>query len=414
MAWQDRLKEAAYTSPSGIRLTFDFENVSRTVEKKTAGFEFPDADGTLVQTSGKTGRRYPIRAFFSGNDHDLEATAFEDALTEDGTGKLEHPMYGTANVVPFGAIARRDNLKTEANQSVVEVTFWDTIDTIYPTAQIDPASSVLTAVSDYNDVAASEFEELTDLDSATEQASFKNTYQDLLGRAESSLQVIADTQEDVQKQFNAISDSIDQGIDILIQQPLTLAFQTIQLIQAPGRALTSIKSRLSAFENLADSIISGDGAVQAPGNDSTNSNVFHVNDLYASTAVTGSIVSVINNQFTTKTEALEAAEAILTQMEDVTNWRDDNFESLEEIDTGGAYQQLQDAVALTAGFLVEISFTLKQERRLVLDRNRTMIDLVAELYSKTDEILDFFISSNDLSGDEHIEILRGREIVWYV
>jgi len=171
---------------------------------------------------------------------------------------------------------------------------------------------------------------------------------------------------------------------------------------------------LSAFKNLADSIISGDGAVQSPGNDSTNSNVFHVNDLYASTAVTGSIVSTVNNQFTTKTEALEAAEFVLTQMEEVTNWRDENFESLEEIDTGGAYQQLQDAVALTAGFLVEISFTLKQERRVVLDRNRTMIDLAAELYGEVDEILDFFIASNDLAGDEHIEILRGREIVWYI
>ncbi len=86
----------------------------------------------------------------------------------------------------------------------------------------------------------------------------------------------------------------------------------------------------------------------------------------------------------------------------------------EQIDTGGAYQQLQDAVALTAGFLVEISFSLKQERVIILDRNRTIIDLAAELYGSIDDQLDFLISSNDLSGSEILELPRGREIVYYV
>ena len=29
MAWNDRIREAAYTSPSGERLTFGYENVSK-------------------------------------------------------------------------------------------------------------------------------------------------------------------------------------------------------------------------------------------------------------------------------------------------------------------------------------------------------------------------------------------------
>ena len=186
------------------------------------------------------------------------------------------------------------------------------------------------------------------------------------------------------------------------------------MLQSPARALTNIQARLDAYGDLANSIISGDGAVVKPGNDSTNSNQFHTNDLYASTYVTGSVVSVVNNEFTTKTEALEAAELILTQLDDVTNWRDDNFQSLEEVDTGSSYQQLQEAVALTAGFLVEISFSLKQERRIVLDRNRTIIDLAAELYGSVDDQLDFLINSNNLTGSEILELPKGREIVYYV
>lgn len=414
MAWNERIREAAYTSPSGTRLVFNYENVRKSVDKKTAAFDFPDANGTFIQDLGHTGRKYPLRVFFWGNDYDQEADAFEAALLESGTGKLEHPIYGVINVVPFGSIKRRDDLKTAANQAVIELVFWETTDVVYPTSQTDPASAVLSSVSEYNEAGAAEFEEVTDIDSATEQATFKNSYTALLDSAKSGLQTVADTQENVQKQFNAVNDSINNGIDILIRDPLTLASQSMIMLQAPARALTSIEARLSAYGDLATSIISGDSAVQQPGIGSDNSNAFHTNDLYASTYVTGSIVSVINNRFETKTDALVAADLVLQQFADVAAWRDDNFQSLGEVDAGSAYQQLQEAVALTAGFLVEISFTLKQERSLILTRPRTIIDLVAELYGSIDDQLDFFIDSNNLTGSEILELPRGREIVYYV
>ena len=92
MSWLDRIREAAYTSPSSVRLTFDYEDVRKSIDKKTTAFDFPDADGTFVQDLGHTGRRYPLRIFFWGDDYDTEADAFEAALLERGTGKLEHPM----------------------------------------------------------------------------------------------------------------------------------------------------------------------------------------------------------------------------------------------------------------------------------------------------------------------------------
>lgn len=414
MAWNDRIAEAAYTSPSGTRVVFTYENVSMEVDKKTAAFDFPDAVGTYIQDLGPTGRRYPLRVIFWGEDYDLLADEFEKLLLEVGTGRLEHPKYGTKDVVPFGTISRRDDLKTAANQAIIEVTFWETIGLVYPTSQADPASELITSVDEFNAAFSGEYEEVIDIDSAVERVTLKDKYQSLLDKAQAGLQPIADTQANVQAQFDAIVDSVNQGIDTLISDPLTLAFQTTLLIQAPARALTSITARLSAYRDLANAIISGDGAVVSPGTDSRNSNEFHTNDLYASTYVTGSIVSVVNNQFTTKPEAIAAAESILTQMEDVTNWRDANFASLESVDSGAAYQQLQEAVAIAAGFLVEISFSLKQERTLVLDRNRTIIDLVAELYGSIDDQLDFFISSNDLSGVEILELERGRTIVYYI
>ncbi|MBW1725986.1 MAG: DNA circularization N-terminal domain-containing protein [Deltaproteobacteria bacterium] len=410
MPWNDRLREAAYTSPSGVRTVFDYEDVRKTIDKKTTGFEFPDADGTLVQDLGHSGRRYPLRIIFWGDDHDIDSDAFEAALIERGVGKLEHPVYGTVDVVPFGTITRNDQLKTAANQSIIELVFWETIGVNYPVSQTDPASSILSSVDEYNAASATEFEDVTNLETATEQSSLKNKYTAFTASVKSGLSAVADTQEDVQKQFDTINNSITQGMDLLIGQPLTLAFQTAIMIQAPARALTSIRARLDAYRNLANSFITGDDAI------STDANDFHAKDVFASTSITGSIVSVVNNQFDTKTEALEAAEAILDQFEAVQTWRDDNFNALSatEIDTGSAYQQLQEAVALTAGFLVQISFTLKQERIVVLDRARTPVDLVAEFYGSIDDQLDFFINSNNLSGSEILEISRGRSVAYYI
>ena len=407
MAWTERIREAAYTSPSGVRTAFDYENVGLDVDKKTTAFNFPDADGTYVQDLGHSGRRYPLRIFFWGEDHDETAEAFMASLLESGAGRLEHPLYGVVDVVPFGAISRRDNLKTAANQSVLEVEFWETLGLVYPSAVSDPSSEVLAAVNEYNDAAAAALEADLELDDALDAVTFKNTYQGLFDSAKSGLQAIADAQADVRQKFEAVAASIDSGLDVFVQQPLTLAFQTLTLIQTPALVFQGVTARLDAYKDLAGALLSGDGA-------EVKANDFYTSDLYASTYVSGAIVSAVNAQFATKTDALTAADDLLSLFADVADWRDANYRALGAVDTGTSYQQLQEAVAVAAGFLVQISFTLKQERRLVLTEPRTIVDLAGELFGSVDTELDFLIESNNLSGSEILELPRGREIVYYL
>lgn len=405
MAWTDRLKEAAYTSPSGTRYTFEYENVSATRTKKTTAFEFPDADGTYVQESGSTGRTFPIQCIFWGADYDLQADAFDAALFEVGTGKLEHPIYGTIDVVPTGTVTRRDDLKTAANQAILEVTFMSTIGLVYPSAQNDPASELIATVDDFNAAMAGEFEENIVLDTAVEAATFKSQYEAILSQVSAGLAGVAATEEGVLSEFNAVRDSITRGLNTLVGEPLTLALQTVDLVQVPARSVASILAKLEGYKNLAATLVAG----QTP----TALN-FYTKDLYASAYVTGAVLSTVNNQFRTRVDAISAASDILDQFDTVSAWKDSTLVALGLIDTGAAYQQLQKAVALTAGYLVEISFSLKQERRIILDRARTIVDLTAELYGEIDANLDFLIDSNDLSGSEILELPKGRGIVYYV
>lgn len=411
MPWTDRLKEAAYTSPSGERYTFDFENVSNSRSKKTTPFEFPDADGTYVQESGSTGRTYPLRCIFWGADYDTAADAFDAALFESGTGKLEHPLYGTVDVVPTGAITRRDDLKTAANQAIVDVTFMATIGLVYPSAQDDPASQVLSAVTAVNTAISEEFEANISLDSEVERVTLENAVLAGTASAKAGLQGIADTVATVAKAFEDVNDSINTGIDVLVGQPLTLAVQVMQLIQIPALASALISDKLDAYQNLAESLTTNADGDTSLSSDSLN---FYTEDLLVSGHITGMILSNVNNQFETRVGAVTAAAFVLDQFEDASDWKDANLGALGLIDTGAAYQQLQKAAALVAGYLVEISFTLKQERRVVLDRARTIVDLAAEFYGEIDDRLDFLIESNELTGSEILELPRGREVVYYV
>lgn len=406
MAWDDRIREAAYTSPGGTRIVFDYENVSMSVDKKTAAFDPPDANGTYVQDLGHTGRKYPLRVFLWGADYDQEAAALESALLEPGAGVLEHPIYGVIDVVPFGTIRRKDDLKTAANQAVFELVFWETTNVVFPSTQEDPGSSAVNAIQEYSDAAAAEFAEEVSLDSAVQRVTFKNEYNKALGSAENGLQAIADTQENVRKQFTAVLASINNGIDILVGDPLSLASQTAVLLQSPARALTAIGDRLEAYATLAAEITTS----KAP----ADANAFRTADLYASTYVSGSLLSAVNNRFSTKNGALSAADELLTQFESVQSWRDGSLRDLGLIDPGAAYQQLLEAAAITAGFLVEISFTLKQERSIVLTHPRTIVDLAAELYGEIDEQLDFLIETNGFTGSEILEVPAGREVKYYV
>lgn len=455
MSWIDRLRESAYTSPSGLRQVFLYEDVNEEFTKKGAAFDFAGADGTFIQDLGVTGRRYPLLVIFSGTDYDQEAATFMDSIAERGAGSLEHPIYGLKKVVPFGRIRRRDDLKTAANQAIIQLTFFVTLGTIFPTSQSSPAAETLEALEEFKQKSAEAFEELLELDSAVETSTFKSQYQQILDVVSNALQPIADAaakvqgkiagiteqfaaaQATVSERFNAIKDSINNSIDVLVGQPLTLAFQTIALIKVPGAAFLSITDRLGSYRNLLGNIIDSGIAFLAPGSDSRVANSFHTRDLFAMSMVTAAVNAVIvtpvsaasstgssqpgsgsaegvNNQFSTKVEALAAAEVLLVMLDEVTVWREDNYESLDEIDTGEAYQQMLNSVALAAGFLVDISFSLKQERSVTLTRARTIIDLEAELYGTVDTNLDFLINTNDLTGDEILELPRGREIVYYV
>lgn len=418
MTWEERLFEATYTSPSGEIFTFEYEDVSTEVVKKTNAFQFPAADGTYIQDLGRQGRKLPVRIFFSGGDYDLIANAFEAALVERGFGQLSHPMYGVFNVIPFGAYTRRDNLVSGGNQARFEVTFWESIPLVYPVARDDGVAAINEEINTATEAAAEEFENVVEIDDPGFLSSLKATLEDIVEDVSAAIDAISQIQEDVRARVQAVENALNTAINTFVGGPLTTAFLLVDLLKEPGRILNNVVAKFEAYGGLVDQILN---SVFGGSEDRViRKNNFHANDLTASATIIGLVEGVVNSQFSTQIEALEAAEQILSYQDQIGNWRDDSFAATSsgspgDLDTGTSFAAMQNLVAVTASYLVEVSFTLRQEKAIEIDRNRTLLDFLAEIYGQTfEDEIDFFIRANNLTGSQILELEKGMTVVYYI
>lgn len=438
MSWVDRLREAAYTAPSGVRVTFLYEDVAVDSSKKTTVFTFPAFDGASVQDLGRGARSFPLRVIFTGDDYDIAAERFLELLEEAGRGVLEHPAYGRREVVPVGTISRRDNLKTAANQAIFEITFLEDTEIQFPVSRVEPVELINAAIADYDAAQAEEFEADVKTETSSELVTFKQAARDGLRNVRRAMAPVVETVDAIRAEFEDALELIEESIDVLIDDPLQLANSIINLTRLPGQAAAGIEATLEAYGNLVNSFIGAENANFSPSLVNRNpQNTFANNNLFALAAISSMLTSSViiaeqtadtsaltiesfirfqegsANSFNTKSGIINAINTINLTLNDYLSWADNNRRALSVLDTGEGYFNFNDAYSLTIGYLIFISLSAKQEIILELDRNRNFVELVGELYGIVDAAFDFFISTNDLTGDEIIELPKGRNILYY-
>ncbi len=439
MTWQDRLKQAAFTSPSGIRTEFFYENVRTNINKRDSIREPADFDGAFVQNFGIGASSYPMLCIFWGDNHDLEADAFLNLLVEPGTGMLEHPLYGRIeNAVSFGPVARRDDLKTAANQTVFEVNFVQSARFSFPGSIVAVEDEIGSAIGEFEDAQGATFENDIKIATAREQISMIDSVKVKVANVQRFMAGIAATVDEIQNEFNDAVNFINNNINSLVGTPLKLANSIINLVKSPARAASQISATLSAYGNLLTSVISDANGLFSPSAGNSVNNQFFNSELFsraafasmltASGAVAGAtreisgqsledFISVEPQEqrpFSTQTDIIETIEFLGTEFAKQNDWNEANRSSLVLLDTGEAYAHLERAWSLTAGFLIQLSFSARQERIIVLGEPRNFVELCGELYGVLDAAFDFFILTNHLTGDEIYELPRGRRIKYYV
>lgn len=410
--------KAAFVSPTGKRIIFDFEDVNSSFEKKAAIFESASGDGTYVQGNGHTSGRFPMGVIFHGSGYERRAEAFLSAVLEPGTGLLFHPQYARPiNVEAVGPIDRFDGFASGTNQTIFSVVFYETTG-----LQIGGMAALGQSFDSFIDANAADFSGSLDLGSVSKLQGFLGKAKSVAKKVKSAMKIASRSLDATTFLVDDIGDSILGGIDLLVGQPLTMAFQLQMLISEPARVNSRAAEKLKAYGDYLADVFSGDlVTVSSFGADSLNA--FHLDRTVSACMLANAakLADSATDQLNTRADYVAWAEYLQGLLDDYQTWLDLNFAELSgglvaasRIDTGeGA--DLRDLISQAMSNLVAKSFSAKVEMRRELAGSRTFLDLTYELYgSVSAESQDLFLRTNDLSGDEYLSIPRGRQVVWYV
>jgi prophage DNA circulation protein len=423
MTWEDRLKSlVVITTPDGKSHSFEYEDLEKLLEKKTSGYFFGDTPGELIQDFGEGKLSFPLLVYISGPDYDEAANEFDKSAALAGLCTLEHPLYGIHDINILG-FRRQDLVKSAGGQAVYNITVNKTIIETAPVSGEETALGILTTMDDLAGANAAGFADGFDASFISDAIAAKDRVTAFVSDLKSNFQEILNTVQSVQDTFNEIQDYINNNIDFLLSAPLLLAAAVTNLINTPARIAASISSRISAYTSSYEKLL---GATQGSGTTDAK------NQRQEKQLLTIAIISAISEAnlfadsdgvgFLTKSDALENAEILTDQLVSNQEFLDTEeqaslADSLEErfVVNDAVSQEIKDVVANTASNLKTLSFSLLQERIIVLERPRTIIDLCYQLYETTsNDKLDFLIETNTLTGKEIIEIPIGREVKYYV
>lgn len=396
-------------------------SVSTSSSKKRVG----DSNDTFTDL-GIGGRDVSLDCYFIGDNHYSESNAFRKALCQIGKSKLQL-AYGeefTVNVLNFEV---KNSLVERINSTIITVNWHETSPSTYPKSEKSKQKEIKSTVAKTKENLASTVEETAkSIQSPSRLASFTNKFQGALTKVSNAL----DTASNVS--LNSIMSDI-MGQD-LISNSFTITSQLGVIFQKAANLTNQTKNIGNSFD-LPSSYSSLFGGWQALVNslktDSLKSTIssnytpeqvdeLKLNDSIASSAIVSVAESLLNTNFETRAEAVEAAKSIVDLNDSWSDFVDE--ESSRIVDLGDAFirdENVLDVVLKAANEILDRSYKLKVEQKITLSEDKTPIELAYEFYNESfrenpDSTLDYLIRTNNFTDDDFFLIPRGREVKIYI
>ena len=413
--------KASYTSDTGATISsFAYRDVSKSKEKLSSTYEFANTNQTYVQTLGSTMLRLPMEMIFLGDNYIADAEAAFNVLDSSNYGTLRHPAYGEIDVAIVGEIKKEDKILTGIGSSIITVTFYQSIKTAYPATSLDARGNILNKITEANEAAATQASQAINIADAVDEANWKTDILNGIKATKNTVAGIVDTTQAISSEITAIQRSVESNINGIaggavdvVGNLLTIGKQIQIFTQLPARLEVSIVDRANGFIDVLSGLLGLDSKKDLVNN--TNKNKFANADLQATATITGlAEATITNTEFTTQAQAIEYVDVLLEQTEQYIVWRESQYTSLELVDDDfSTYQQIQELVNLTAGYLLELSFTLQQQKTFTCDKDYALPVISNRLYGSID-FEQRIIADNNLQGDELFFVSKGKQIIYYV
>ena len=438
-------RNLAYTSPSGIRLQFDYDGViSDGVSHNLGEFQFAGVNDKYFQDRSISSDDYPFNILI--NDQIILRQireAFSELVTPGNPGILEHPdpTIPSFPVVISGFKVDQNSVKG-IGRIIVSVIFNRQIPDLIagdPVESDNPASASATAnkIDQLNSEQATDAENSVNQTTGSGTAAYITTSIETADDAKTILGPLAAKNDAINIRFlNEYSDIISNA-DALAREPFTLARKIQNLVQLPMLAVESVQDRIASYKEYVNQTL-GINESQLADIDSGSPAGASLITAKSTAALAG--ISAINfSAVSGQSVNLDQVKAGDVSIDAVYLSRKQIRETIEDVQSTAFFAtsilselaarfgadsffsqyfdySILNKVLLTSTVrnLNNRIFSAVQERILVTDKEYHPVVLCGILYGSVElSTIDFFNSSNEIHGNELYLIPKGREIVYY-
>jgi prophage DNA circulation protein len=419
--WRDRLNEVIIlTSPLGTDFAASWRGNPRSLTNKVGIHEFPGIQGARVQDLRAGAYLYPLTITFSGQEHDVEAEEFMEALkNESGTWIIEHPTKGPIFAIWMSANEQIQPV-TSANITVFELNFIEPL----------PESE---AESLEQQQAKAQFAAGLAFDDASN--SFQDVLMDTASQVQSVISSVGAAITTVKKQLRLVENfaildpqiaAIEAAINNTLSEPIidteALAGQIQQYVRIFGLGQTSATDAIEMYSNFANNVLKD--VPSQPTKEGLSK--MSVTELTANAAVSSAGEMALIGGIETREQLITTVQKLTDMQETVSNSLDTIQEIYaDEFIDERYYSQLKTykttfmGVAESVRYLLLSIFGLPSERRIVLKKDTFIAQIAHDEYGsigdETDELanIDKLISSNCFLGNDIYMLEARRQVLIY-
>ena len=398
MNWLQRIKNITLTITTGDGEEFTplWRNASKEVQYNTEVFDFIGIDGSYVERDRRSGRRFPFTFIFQGENNIKQAERFEKSANDPRPWQIKHPYYDTILVQPIELTFNNDN----HNVTRVTGTLWETNDEKYPQKIPSKENTIKNNKVEVDENAAESIEnEITDPDTSLIQSA-----RDSVNAANEAIKKYISTVNQYQNFENQVNRALSDSNNIISQtyQALSATQQLINNIV--DNDLIKISDKIDAFRTLFNNLKN-----RLTGEDATFEDV-KLFELQGVTICTAASVSSILADYSNRGEVLQ----IMDRIENIYNDYSRTFDEIQQNQNGTIALQVDSLVNETLANLYLIAYNAKQTRRFITEKDTNIIVLAHRFYGPGDESLQEFIRQNSIGLFEHLQVKKGREIIYFV
>lgn len=399
--------------------------------KKSTTKKITDSNDTFSDL-GMAGRDCTLDFLFIGEKHDTESKAFETALCETGKSRLLFDFEDelTVNVLDFTV---KKGLITNVNSTVISVNFHETSKTTYPKSKKSGAKAVKQSVEKTNTITAQSLADSVEnvKNDTGRMQKFMASYSKMLNNVSSALSTannisLNSIMTDIMGQ-NVMSNAftMTSQLQIVMSKAANLAMKVRGAtsdfsLSSFISSATGTSSIFGAWQTLIASLMTASTPTGSTNYQKSDIDNILINDVTASSAITAIAGNLVDLDFETRKDAVEAAKNLSDLEEIWTDFVEDKINQITDLnDTIIRDSGLNDVVSDACGDIINKSYELKVEKTIILSEDKTVIELAMENYPEKfeenpDETIRYLITSNNLSDDEFFLLKRGSEVKIYV